>query len=618
MSLSDNYPDIRPVWMNDYSNAGVIDPRCSFTRSDSTPSNVHYWSDEDHLSSENFLLQSQGFDTTWGTGPGHLTGTPSGGQTAPDGTSTAFIATATTSASSLTPYVNQPIALSASTTYTMVGHLKAGTASHGFIAFRGSNGNSAYAMVNFSGGTVSHGSYGDFTSPSSSVTALGSSWFRVTLTATTGTSLSSQVVVIGISDGTAPSSAGYASYVPNGETIYLWGAQLSSTQTKVYDSPTTTQIHREYAATLKSVAYSGQPRFEYEPTGDHEARGLLIEGQGSNIMPFSTNGYNASNAFQFTTTYGITTTENAAVSPSGSLDAALITEDTSTGSHQWQVTPTVVAGKNTISVYVKPIGGADYFGIRVADVNTYGAIYTFSTLSYTNYGVAPEETRIETLSNGWYRVSITQTLNAGARLIRFNLVGAGGNASYAGNGYNGCLTYGYQCEANAFPSSWVDTGTSGSTSSRTADSLSMTDSSLFDNGGGTLYAEASRNAILTYNGIFSVDDGSGSNIVQMFGNSNNFRSEIASGGTTVANMSAAGHTAKTFHKHCVSFSPTEAKYYVNGSQIGSTDTDLNIPSMSQIHLGVLNTSGNHLNGHIKRVALYSEALTDTELQSLTS
>jgi hypothetical protein len=146
----------------------------------------------------------------------------------------------------------------------------------------------------------------------------------------------------------------------------------------------------------------------------------------------------------------------------------------------------------------------------------------------------------------------------------------------------------------------------------------MVNSSLFDNGGGTLYAEASRNAITTYNGIFSVDDGSGSNIVQMFGNSNNFRAEIGSGGTTVANMSATGHTAGTFHKHCVSFSPTEAKYYVNGSQIGSTDTDLNIPVMTQIHLGALNTSGNHLNGHIKRVAVFSEPVSATNAAALTS
>ena len=65
MSLSDNYPDIRSVWMNDYANAGVIDPRCVFTRNDSTPSNVHYWSSEDHLSSENLLLDSKTGTANW-------------------------------------------------------------------------------------------------------------------------------------------------------------------------------------------------------------------------------------------------------------------------------------------------------------------------------------------------------------------------------------------------------------------------------------------------------------------------------------------------------------------------------------------------------------------------
>ena len=84
-------------------------------------------------------------------------------------------------------------------------------------------------------------------------------------------------------------------------------------------------------------------------------------------------------------------------------------------------------------------------------------------------------------------------------------------------------------------------------------------------------------------------------------------------------MMASGHSAGAYYKHCVAYSPSEAKYYVDGSQKGSTDTDLNIPSMSQMHFGMLNatTTGN-LNGHIKRVALYNVALSDTELAALTS
>jgi hypothetical protein len=37
-----------------------------------------------------------------------------------------------------------------------------------------------------------------------------------------------------------------------------------------------------------------------------------------------------------------------------------------------------------------------------------------------------------------------------------------------------------------------------------------------------------------------------------------------------------------------------------------------------MYIGDDSNGGNSIDGHIKRVAIFSEALTDTELQSLTS
>ena len=213
-------------------------------------------------------------------------------------------------------------------------------------------------------------------------------------------------------------------------------------------------------------------------------------------------------------------------------------------------------------------------------------------------------------------MTATASGSGGATIGLANSATASRLPLFVGNEYDGIILYGYQLEVGA-ASSLIST--SGSTASRAADSCSLVSEQLFDNGAGALYAEASRNSLGTYNGIASVDDGSGSNIVQIFGNSVNFRAEVVSGGTTEALLITTGHLANTYHKHCVTFSSSEAKYYADGSQKGSTDTDLNIPSMSQMHLGMLNaeTNGN-LNGHIKRVALYNVALSDTELQAITS
>jgi hypothetical protein len=49
-----------------------------------------------------------------------------------------------------------------------------------------------------------------------------------------------------------------------------------------------------------------------------------------------------------------------------------------------------------------------------------------------------------------------------------------------------------------------------------------------------------------------------------------------------------------------------------------TDTAGVAPVTTTIHIADDYNGGNQANGHIKRVALYGEALSDTNLQALTS
>ena len=92
-SYSSTYPSIRPVFNADFSNAGRLDSRITFSRSDTpptyaAPSAVHYWSNEKHLSSENLFVQSSDFDTSWSSN-GILNG-PTGGQSDPVGGTDGF------------------------------------------------------------------------------------------------------------------------------------------------------------------------------------------------------------------------------------------------------------------------------------------------------------------------------------------------------------------------------------------------------------------------------------------------------------------------------------------------------------------------------------------------
>ena len=613
MAYSDNFPTQRAVFTLDAANAGRLDPRCSFSRA----STGTFFGTDKVLSSENLLLQSQAFDTTWGTGPGHLTGAPSGGQTAPDGTSTAFLATADTSGSSLTPYVNQTISLSASSTYTMVGHLKAGTATHAFISFRGSNGNSAYAMVNFSGGTVSHGSYGDFTSPSSSVTALGSSWYRVTLTATTGTSLSSQVAVIGISDGTAPSSAGYASYVPSGETIYLWGAQISSTQTKVYDSPTTTQIARSYQTKLQTAA-SGAARFEHSATDGQSAGtslGILLESQSSNLVTYSSDITQS-----FFTGFRSTQESNVAVGPDGTLTADLLREDSTSGNSHGVYFEYASGGTTpqTISVYAKA-AGRNHLSFRFDTTNgVFGSDFVFFNLSTGTVGTTDSDitASIESCGNGWYRCIATRTALASAngRIVLY-LADADNSLGYDGDSYSGVLLWGIQAEANSSHASSL-VSTSGATATRAADSLSMTDASLFDTGTGSLVVEAVVKSLNDGVAAWLGTDGNNYHQVGQFG-STTYPLISKADGVASAILSSSAVSTGAAHKVAASWATNDFAGCVDGGTV-VTDTSGTLPAVNKLTVGNYNAAAAWLDGHVKRVAVYSEALSDTNLQALTS
>jgi len=615
MAYSENFPAQRPIFSLDASNAGRLDPRCSFSRA----STGTFFGTEKVLSSENILLQSQNLDTTWAAVD---IAAPSGSQTAPDGTSTAWLLTAQTG-SSKAPYVRQSPTFSGSTQYTMVGHLKAGTASHGYISFRTQNGYSAYALLDFSGGTVSHAGFGDFTGVTSSVTALGSSWFKVTLTATTGSNLSSSNVAVGISDGTTPTSAGYAVWSASGETMYSWGIQLASTNAKTYDSPTTTQIARNYQTKLQTAA-SGAARFEHSATDGQSAGtslGILVEGQSTNLVTYSEDLSNGA-----WTKVRSSITPAAAIAPDGTLTANQLTVDgTALNSHYlFYDYTTGGATAQTVSFFVKA-GTLSWLQIRFSNNN--GAFsdswanYNLSTgaIGTISGGVTASAT---SCGNGWYRVVATQTAltNATGR-IRVYAQQADNTIDFDGNSYDHLLIWGGQIEANASHASSL-ISTSGSTVTRAAESLSVATADIGYTGG---------DVSLVFEGDF-IGDSSGtphlfslrtssSDRIEAFRNPSDDKLKVSAKADDVliasATASASGIAANTKFKFGVSYGDNCNSS--TDSDAGMTEiTGVVAPSsLSHLYVGYTG-SGSHLDGHCAKIALYSSEISKTNLQAITS
>ena len=612
MAYSDSFPAVRPVFQSDFANGGRIDPRISYSRSTTGT----YFGTEKVLGSENLLLQSQSFDTTWLQNSGIATLT--GSQSAPDGTSTAWLLTG--SSASQNASIAQAVTLTTNTDYTLTVFLKAGTESHAYVSLRGSGSHSANALLDFSAGTATATDFGDFTSASQTVTALGSGWFKLTLSCTTGSTVSSSYVHIGPSDGTTVGSGGYLTYNAGGQTIYAWGAQLNTTGATVYDSPTTTQIAREYQTKLQTAAINA-PRFEHSAT-DSASMGLLIEGSSTNLVTYSetlASGW---------TTNRSTLTAASGVAPDGTLTSNLWTVDgTASDSHNALFDFTTGgATPQTASIYAKA-GNVNYLIMRFSPANgafTDGYV-SFNllngTVGTTNGTMASSS--IESCGNGWFRCSITGTAltNATGRLALY-IAQADNTISFNGNSYDHIQVWGAQVEANqSHPSSYISSN-SGSATTRAADSASMDLTAAGFNGGAVSIVGEFAPVDASVGGslrVLSLSDGSDTENIRTHMNNSRMYSVVRSG----AANTAVGYNSNALNDgEAVKFglAVDTNSLIASTSGFNSLGTTGAVLPDGATRLGIAqnNSGAQTLDSHWKSIRVFGEPLSLTNLQALTS
>jgi hypothetical protein len=173
----------------------------------------------------NSLLQSQNFTTTWSAGNVTVTANTT---TAPDGTSTAE--TFDDDVANGGHDVGQSIVTTTGTTYTLSAFLKNGNRQYAILACSGSANSYASAKFDLSAGTlgstVASGAGWSFIS--SSITSVGSGWYRCTITFVVGTTTGNVARIGMATDGTTftASQRGLEVYTGSDKTIFVWGAQF--------------------------------------------------------------------------------------------------------------------------------------------------------------------------------------------------------------------------------------------------------------------------------------------------------------------------------------------------------------------------------------------------------
>jgi len=366
------------------------------------------------------------------------------------------------------------------------------------------------------------------------------------------------------------------------------------------------------------------PRISYDAASGK--MGLLIEEARTNLLIQSNDISNA--AFSKT---NVVATANTTASPSGAMDAALVVDNATSAEHYFQQNCTTATNQTyTQSIFVKA-GTSAGFSFMVVSI---GASVTTSVITFGQSGGVFTQTSglvglitaasVVAVAGGWYRCSVTYTLDGTvtAHLMRIYPKVAG---IYVGTGV-GAYFWGAQLEAGAFPTSYIPTEASAVT--RNADVATMTGANFSDwynQAEGTFEAIWSRNATLTtansagFPRVFEASDGTTNNLIYLSGNASSVNevAQLTVGGSVITTRTAAVVAANTAANSVFAYKTGFISLAQNGATPSTSTAAFTAPAMTTLYLGNRNGAGRALNGHLRKLSFYKQALTSAEVQAFS-
>ena len=367
------------------------------------------------------------------------------------------------------------------------------------------------------------------------------------------------------------------------------------------------------AGLIETIA-SGEPRIDYS----NDANGaLLLEPQSTNLITYSEDFSNAS----WNKTRG-TFLSNQAISPDGNLTADKFTETADTGFHATSVNTTVTSGvSHTFSVFIKK-GSINFIQFLFGTNNVNGNPYVNFDVNqgiYQNNGTT--SANIENYGNGWYKCSVTFTT---ATTIFTNFISPIQSISdsrvstFTGDVNNNVYIYGAQLEQNSYATSYIPTLT-GTTQTRVAETCGGAgDSSSINSEEGVLYAEISTSTDSTDKAI-NISDSTGDNRIWIGYSTSNKRVYALgySSGSLQFVLFKTLTDESDFIKIALKYKENDFQLWVDGSLVGSDLIGATPIGLSKLGFDLGFSSG-FFYGNTKDLRVYSTALTDSELQALTT
>ena len=356
---------------------------------------------------------------------------------------------------------------------------------------------------------------------------------------------------------------------------------------------------------------------------------LLLENQSTNLVTYSESFDNA-----YWTKIGSSVTSGFA-SPIGDLSSFKLATDTSNGIHYITKTVTSSLGKKTFSFYVDYTKN-DYVSCSmIYNTNSRGVGLIIDLKNDTIFDSVTSSTdytlNIKTVGN-FKRIELSAQNTVDDILDTifispyngqgYTWNGAKRLPSYQGDGTSGVYIFGAQLEQNSFSTSYIPT--SGTTQTRVAETCGGAGSSSSINSEeGVLYAEINSQTLSSGNDrVLSISDGTTNNRI-FIGFRENAGGVIYSfvivGGVIQANYNTNITSLNTYSKVCLKYKENDFSIYVNGFKVFEDTSGSVFPKETLSNLSFnQGINSNNFYGLVKQLKYYNTALTDSELQALTT
>jgi hypothetical protein len=391
---------------------------------------------------------------------------------------------------------------------------------------------------------------------------------------------------------------------PPGVTLDLSFMVPGSMPAGVTFTRASTATYFDSTGTLQTAA-TNAPRWDYDPV-THALRGLLIEEARTNIALNSGDMSNATWTKEASVVAAPVVTANQITAPDGTLTAARIVFPAVSVASNYSVVyniMTVTAVVYTFSVWLRGAAGGE---------QTY--LYIPTTASRLRV----------TLTTAWQRFVVTSAsaLPAGSGYVQIGTdLRDGGQASTSAQTI---YVWGAQFEAGAIPTSYVPTTAASVT--RAADTATMPTAAWFNASTSTLsadfmVAQSPNPSAALVRDACALSDGTASNRLML-------RAQVVSAATavfgtsiaatTTASASLGATTANAVAKIAAAWNGTTGTGSLNGA--ATVSYAVGMPAgLTTLAIGNDYSGATaYLNGWVRRVRYWPRALSNAELQQVTT